>query len=359
MKPTLTLATALLTLASFASGAASQSLEKLAITPQLVAAAEKEGEVTLQYSSPLVTMQGLIGEFTKAYPKIRVNLDRKAGASGANALMQEMAAGVARVDVFQGSDNAPNKALIDKGAFVAIEPSNVADLDKVALSLAPYLYFPDLNRTVIAYNPKFVTAEEAAKLKDWRGILDPVFKGRISLVEPTFGVTMAPLLYVMNTKHLGAEFLGKLKAQAPNIYVNTAQARQALISGQKPISWGAQWEAVILTQIGRGAPVRFVYPEPAVEWGGTAWGVLKTAPHPNAARLLLAWKLSREGGQAEQGAYSNMRSNITGLPDGRVVFGKVKAETWYAEPKGTWRPDLQDWIANGTRYQEIWAKSVR
>src|SRR3546814_18092619 len=116
------------------------------------------------------------------------------------------------------------------------------------------------------YNPEVVTEEEAEKLRDWRGILDPAFKGRLSLVEPRFGVTMAPLLYVMNNEALGEDFLRALKAQDPAVFLNTAQARDALLPGHKPVSWGAQWENVSLSATEHGAPIRFPLPHPPASY---------------------------------------------------------------------------------------------
>ncbi len=49
--------------ASLAISAAASAQEKITITPELVAAAEKEGELTLQYSSPLAALQAMVPSF--------------------------------------------------------------------------------------------------------------------------------------------------------------------------------------------------------------------------------------------------------------------------------------------------------
>jgi iron(III) transport system substrate-binding protein len=238
-------------------------------------------------------------------------------------------------------------------------PASIGDYVLSAGNMAPYLYSPEINSTVIMYNSKSVTGAEAQKLRSWNGILDPVFKGRISVVEPVFGVTLAPLLYVMNAPGLGADFLKKLKLQDPYVYLNTAQAREAVISGQKPISWGAQWEAVVLSDIQKGAPVRFVYPEPRVEWGGTAYGVLAKSPHPSAARLFMAWKFSKAGAISEQAPHTSNRPALKQLDDIRPGMKAVQKEGWYALPKQVWNPDPKDWVKNGPAYQETWASIMK
>jgi len=324
-----------------------------------VAAAKKDGQFTLQYSSPLLTMQAMIASFNKTYPDIQVNLERKSGSGGAYVLLQELAAGVHRVDVIEESDWAANQTLVDKGAFAALKPSNLADISKDSYKIAPYVYSPGFNRNVVSYNPKFVTPEEVEKLKTWNGILDPAFKGKISLVEPVFGVTLAPLMYVMETPGLGEDFLRKLKQQEPFIYTNTAQAREAVVSGRKPISWGAQWEAVILSDVEKGVPVQFVYPEPTPEWSGVGWAVLKNAPHPSAARLFLAWGLSREGGLVQQSPTGNVRSSLTNLEDTRTSIKKAKEQGWYEPAKTIWDVPLQDWINKAPEYRKTWMKIMK
>jgi ABC-type Fe3+ transport system substrate-binding protein len=333
--------------------------ETVAITNDLVAKAEKEGELTLQYSSPLLTMQGMVAAFNKAYPKVHVNLERKSGSGGAYVLLQELSAGVHRVDVIEESDWAANQALVDKGAFAALRPENVADMSKGSYRIEPYVYSPGFNLTVVSYNPKFITPEQAEKLKKWDGILDPEFKGKISLVEPTFGVTLAPLMYVMETPGMGEDFLRKLKQQQPFIYTNTAQARDAVVSGQKPISWGAQWEAVILSDVEKGVPVRFVYPDPTAEWSGVGWAVLKNAPHPNAARLFFAWIFSHDGALAQQLPTGNVRSSLTNVEDTRTSIKKAEEQGWYAPPKKIWDVPLQDWIDKAPQYQKTWTQIMK
>jgi len=315
---------------------AQESVEPLKITPELVAAAEQEGELTLQYSSPLVTMQGVVADFNEAYPNITVHLERKAGSAGAYGLLQELQSDVHRIDLFQGSDWAANRALIDADAFVAFELENQEDLQDAALVMAPHLFFPSLNTYVISYNPELVSEEEAEKLKSWKGMLDPAFKGRFSIVEPVFGVTLAPLTYLMSREDLGEDFLKAVRDQEPLIYLSTAPARDAMVSGQAPISWGAQWEAVALTTINSGAPVRFVYPEPTVEW-----------------------KMSEDGAAAEQSPSSNTRSTLKTVEDTREVMKRVKASDWYDGIEESWNPSPEVMINEGTKYQEAWENIFR
>jgi len=328
--------------------------ERVAITPDLVAKAQAEGEVTLLYGSPLITMQAIIADFNKAYPKIRVNLERRSGAAGAQSVIKEKRAGVRRIDVVQSTEVESAGDMIREGLFTPFVPENIDSFKPIASGLAPHLYAPSTIRSVVMYNPKLVTEAEVERLRNWDGILDPAFKGRISVVEPSIGAAAAPLLYIMNNPELGADFLKKLKAQKPAIYLNSTLGREAVTSAQQAISIFSQFDSIAMSDFVRGSPVRFLYPNPTVEYAGSNWGILASAPHPNAARLLIAWIMSTEGGIAFQGPLSNSRSTLKDLGDTRTVLAKLAETPWYKEPTELWKPDMQDWVTNFGKYQDTW-----
>jgi iron(III) transport system substrate-binding protein len=334
--------------------AAEPAAQAVTISARLIAAAEKDGEVNLSYNYQLDQMQAIIAAFNRTFPHVKVIAERKPGAPGAYALEQELAVGVNRIDVFQGTDLAANADLISKGAFAALRPPNLADFPKAALAMAPYLYYPETVTAVVAYNPAFVSESEAKLLMQWRGILDPRFKGKISLVEPALGVTQGVLNYIMNTPGLGSDFLTKLKAQQPNIYPNAVPARDALVSGQKPIIWGSVWDAIAIQDIEKGSPLRFVYTNPAIQMTGSGFGVLAKAPHPNAARLFWAWMLGRNAALAIQGPDSNMRSILAGIKDTRPAMVVVNKGGWYVAPRSLWTPETDNWIKNGPTFRSTW-----
>lgn len=346
-----------LAVAMAAKGASAQ--ERIAITPELVAKAKTEGQVTLMYGSPLITMQAVIADFNKAYPGIKVNLERRSGAQGAQSLIQESRAGVRRIDVVQSTEVESGHDIVKEGLLVAYEPTNIDEFKPIAKGLAPYLYAPSTIRSIVMYNPKLVTDEEVEKLRSWDGVLDPAFKGRISVVEPSIGAAAAPLLYIMNTASLGETFLTKLKAQKPAIYLNSTLGREAVTSAQQAVSIFSQFDSIAMSDFQRGSPVRYLYPTPTVEYAGSNWGILAGAPHPNAARLLAAWIMSREGGLAFQGPLSNARSTMKDLADTRTTLTELRKHSWYREPTTIWEPDMKDWTDNFGKYQQTWLKIMK
>lgn len=53
----------------------------------------------------------------------------------------------------------------------------------------------------------------------------------------------------------------------------------------------------LATALLSGAPLEVITPEDGVPYIIVNVGVIKNAPHPNAARLFVDWSLDREGGQ--------------------------------------------------------------
>lgn len=312
------------------SGAAAQVVT---IDDSLVKAANAEGTLTLTYSSPLDTMDGMVKEFNKAYPKIKVVAVRNAGSAGAQKILNDFQAGVKGTDVVEGSDVALNKQMSDQGAIANLEPSNASDFPAGSHN-ARGMWAPFEITTVTAYNANKITPAQAKLLSTgWKSILDPQFKGKFSVVAPTVGSTQTPLFYVLNNPDLGKPYLQALAKQDPTIFDTTAEARDAMVSGSTPIAWMNAWDAVSLQLISTGAPIRFVDQKPSIRYPGSAYGVISNAPHPNAAKLFWAWMLSKDGGcAATQLSFSDNQCALKGVSDNRADLAKAKSSSWYVAP---------------------------
>ncbi|HEY3751881.1 MAG TPA: extracellular solute-binding protein [Pseudonocardiaceae bacterium] len=333
--------------AGSASGAAAAS-NVLAITPQLVAAANKEGSVDLLYAAPLASEQALIKAFNAQYPNIKVTLTRNAGAPGGAKLLQDFQAGVKDTDLFEGSDITTTDALSQAGAFVNIKPTDAALYPK-GYVIAPGVYAPQPETIVVAFNTKLVTASEAAALRDWNGVLDPKWKGKLAVVTPTTSAGGIPALYGDNT--VSPDFLTKLHAQAPKMYDGTAGGRDAIVSGQQAIAFG-EFDDAMITLVKSGAPVGFVYPNPAPQFPDAFYGVLTNAPHPNAARLLWAFMTSKSTCELRQSAEINSKCELTGVSDSRA---QPTGEPWFQPLGPTWIPTTTDWSTNLPALQKKFA----
>ena len=93
--------------------------------------------------------------------------------------------------------------------------------------------------------------------------------------------------------------------------------------------------------------------------GRHGYGMLAKAPHPNAARLFVAWKFSKAGAVSEQASHTSNRPSLKQFEDIRIAMKNVAKESWFKLPRQIWNPDPKDWVKNGTAYQENWTTIMK
>lgn len=310
--------------------------ETVVINKDLVAKAEAEGTVTVQYGSSLDAMTAQAAQFNKVYPKIKVSLERNAGAPGGAAMLQEFQAGQKHVDVFGGTDVPTSQALVDAGGILPFKPAD-ADLYPADYLIGPGLYSTSASTIVTGFNTDKVTPQEAASLKDWSGILDAHWKGNLAVTTTAVSSGGTPLYY--GWKNEGNEWLTRLSDQKPKLYDGTADGQDALVSGRLSVSFG-QLESGMLNLLAKGAPVGFTYSNPTVQFQSNFYGVMANAPHPNAAKLFWAWITSKDACEAEQHEPIYQRCPMKGaseMPD------LPTDQPWFSPLEKSWTPSFDDW----------------
>jgi iron(III) transport system substrate-binding protein len=134
-----------------------------------------------------------------------------------------------------------------------------------------------------------VSAQEAPKT--WEDLADGKWKGRKIILEARL-VPFA-MLGTEIGKAKAMDLAKKLLAQDPIIIQGGTTALNALAGGQAPIAIGVYAYAVDKLKK-KGAPIDWV-PVSPLPLLTSALGVVKTAPHPNAARFFAGWMGTIEG----------------------------------------------------------------
>ena len=130
--------------------------------------------------------------------------------------------------------------------------------------------------------------------RDWPDLLQPRFKGQIVLANPSSSDAYVDLWATVLERH-GEAFFTKLREQAPRQSGDGVQSLQAMAAGE-----GIAHPPTVPGQVqglkDKGAPVDMTTPAYTT---GVEMQVMLTAvaksKHPNAARLLAHYVLSREG----------------------------------------------------------------
>ena len=126
--------------------------------------------------------------------------------------------------------------------------------------------------------------------KSWHDLLDPKWKGKI-LSDDMRALGSGSALFTATHEKLGREFHTRLAAQQLEFTRDVRGSQRRIVRGEYPffIPFNV---ADILTL--KGLPVKFIVPKEGAVYVVFDCAILKGAPHPNAARLLLDFMLSDE-----------------------------------------------------------------
>jgi ABC-type Fe3+ transport system substrate-binding protein len=266
------------------------------IDPALIAAAEKEGTV-VWYTGLIVNqiVRPMVDAFQKQYPGVHVQYARASNTETTLKILNEVRARRVQADVFDVTSGI--FPLLDAGV-VAEYPAKAAAhypaefKDAKGRWTATNLYF-----LTTAYNTKLVTADEAPKT--FADLLDPKWKGQMAWSnEPAVQDAPGFIHNILSTmgEADGTAYLHRLAAQ--DIAAIAASPRAVLdqvIAGEHKLGI-MMYNHHVAISAGQGAPIAWVKMQPLPALFSMI-GVVKDAPHPNAARLLEEYILSKPGQQ--------------------------------------------------------------
>lgn len=247
------------------------------ITPELVEAAKKEGEVML-YGAITVNLSKAIGDaFEKKYA-IKLRHWRGDATELINRSLTEARAGKPAFDVTLGNEVVMT-AIDEKNLFAVFDPPAAKGYPKQFLDpdkrMTPWRVLP----YGINYNHQMVKAEEAPK--SWEELLLPKWKGKFGIANP--GIHVTTLQFVLNLdKLLGPKWLKVVEAwaqQEPRVGRSLADNIQPLTSGEIQVAVG-----YIKDKFQYPGPIEYVRMNKYLA-SLSFVAINRQAPHANAARL--------------------------------------------------------------------------
>jgi len=281
---------ALLLAACGSSGATENSKAATAGQDPLVAAAKREGSVTWYSSIPQAPMD----ELSKAFEaKYGVKVDIVRGLIGAltQRLSAEQQAGRPAADVINLADPIAFGDMTKKGWLVPLKSADVP-----GFSAWPEKYVIDGDRIVsgiqgvaVAFNTNKVKRSD---LKNWNSLLDPKYKKQIIMADPKVVPNWLALMAILRDK-VNPDYLTRLAAQEPTLVDSAVPGAQQLAAGEAAIQFPTT-VGVVQPLKDQGAPIDTVFLSPTT--GVEQYSALiKGGPHPNAAKLLMSFIMSKDG----------------------------------------------------------------
>ncbi|WP_407151396.1 ABC transporter substrate-binding protein [Bradyrhizobium sp. ORS 86] len=264
------------------------------VTPALITAATKEGQVNYYTSTDLPVAEKLARAFEAKYPGIAVRVERTGAERVFQRIGQEYASNIHAVDVVNSSDAAHFIVWKRNGILAPYVPEEVAkfypdehrDVDGQFASFRVWL-------SIIAYNTNLVKAEEAPR--SFADLLDPKWKGKIVKAHPSYSGTIMTATYQMQ-RDLGWSYFEKLAKQNIMQVQSSTDPPKKLDLGERAVmADGNEYNIFQLKESGR--PVEPVYAAEGSPIIVGPNGIFKDCPHPNAAKLFQSFALSREGQQ--------------------------------------------------------------
>jgi len=263
-----------------------------AMTPALIEAAKKEGKVTYYTAMDLSVAEPLAKAFETKFPGIKVAVERSGAERVFNRIGQEMGSKIYRVDVVNSSDAAHFISWKREGwlaPYVSEEmardlPAGMLDADGLYCNQRTHL-------SPIAYNSKMIAPADAPK--GFADLLDPKYAGKLVKAHPGYSGTIMTATQQL-TRELGWPYLEKLSKQKVLQVQSATEPPKRIEAGERAVAVDGS-DYLFWMAKERGAPVEVVFAAEGTPQISNPMGVFKSAPNPNAARLMVSWIMSGEG----------------------------------------------------------------
>ncbi len=316
------------------TGTAPAAEPDYAPSPELLAAAKREGKVVLYTANFLDTEQAVVKRFSARFPGIAIEIVRAPTGQLITRIKTEAAANRMIADVIDISDRVQARTMLD--LFAPYAPPNAADYPAVART-GDRLWPRSGNARTITYNSELVKEPPAS----WADLAKPEF-GKLRLGQTVIASGGAPFNRAMfERKVMGDDYWTRQAALKPALFPSQAPMVDAMIRGEIAIAPLVTNLAIPLAA--QGAPLKWFFAPEGVPVTVFCAGIPKGAVHPNAAKLFLDWALSREGQalMVELGSFSSLAQ--APMPPG---VDRNALKTWYsdeAEVERIFKSWTDDW----------------
>jgi iron(III) transport system substrate-binding protein len=316
-----------------------------AVTPDLIAAAKKEGKLVWYTSIDIKVSEAIAKAFETKYPGVSVKVERTGAERLLQRIGQEYASNIHAVDLVNSSDGSHLVYWKNQDWLAPYVPEDVAkyypadhkDVDGTYASFR-------VTFSIIAYNTNLVKAEEAPK--SFADLLDPKWKGKIVKAHPGYSGAIMTSTFEM-ARDLGWSYFEKLAAQDVMQVQSATVPPKKLALGERAVQADGI-EYLVFSEKESGQPVQPVYATEGSPLIVGPNGIFKAAPNPNAARLFQSYCFTPECQQLciDVGGLRSVHPQAKEKA-GRTPFSQIKAMK--DDPAGV----LKDAEAIKARYTKL------
>jgi iron(III) transport system substrate-binding protein len=261
------------------------------ITAELIQSARKEGKVSFYTALDVWLAEKLAKAFEAKYPGIAVRVERGGSERMFQRIGQEHASRIFAVDVVNSGDAAHYITWKRNGWLAPYVPQEVAEHYPAEHKEADGMFATmRAGLIVIGYNTDLVKKDEAPK--GFIDLLDPKWTGKIIKSHPGYSGTALSATHQI-VREIGWDYLARLSQQKVMQVQSANDAPKKLSLGERAImADGNEYTLLMLKEAGQ--PVEVVYPVEGTPFITAPSAIFKTAPNPDAARLLQSYLFSEE-----------------------------------------------------------------
>ena len=272
------------------------SLGALAVFTLVVACQRSGSEVVVYTSEDQVFSEPILKDFEKTSGiKVRAVYDTEETKSTGVALRIVAERDHPQADVFWANEPLRPVMLHQQGLLQAYQSPNASDIPGRYRDPDGYWTGFSARARVIIYNTTLVKPEDApTSVMD---LANPRWKGKAGLANPLFGTTTTQLaaLFALWGDAATVRFLDGVKLNGVKLVTSNGEAKDLVVSGE--LAWAFTDTDDASEALEQRKPVAVVYPDQ--QGMGTlvmpnTVALVKGAPHPDPAKKLIDYLLSRE-----------------------------------------------------------------
>jgi iron(III) transport system substrate-binding protein len=279
----------------------------------LYKAARGEGKVIWQLGSPVENYKPMIDAFEKRYPGVKIEPVRSTASSMIARLVTESSVGNVSVDVaFANLHNV--RPLLDRDLLVRNDWKGFGNIDRSTFLLdGRYLTLYGFSSCVV-YNTNLVPPAKVPR--KWEDLLNPEWKGQICVPQTQIALSV---VFEIWDESKAVKYLEALAKQ--NLVVESGSNMTMPRCANGEVALADTIITLFPSFKAQGMPIDVAPISP--QWD-SPYGVysVKGAPHPNAAKLLMAWSITPEGQAANRKSGRGLSSPCNASEQAQIYCDK-------------------------------------